>query len=176
MREEEKSVSDVEWADIYGLYSEGWGERLVPEAMAHPAKVRPAVARAIFDFAIKQGWWHKGGPVIVTEEVRKEIQDVVTSSGYVLSVGPDGKPILPDVGESVYRQPSVIADPFGGVGGFLLTGGWAGLRMVGVELEQRFVDLCNANLDLHAGGWDAEHPRPTIIACNRLAAGRAQIV
>jgi len=111
-------ANDVIWRDVYGLYSEGWGERMVAEAMAHPAKVRPALAREIFDFALKRGWWKKG---------------------------------------------DTLVDPFGGVGGFLLTGGWARLRLIGIELEPRFVALANENIELHAAGWDAEHPRPVII-------------
>lgn len=109
---------EVEWKSIYGLYSEGWGDRLTPESYQHPAKIRPAVAREIFKYALERGWWKAG---------------------------------------------DVLIDCFGGIGGLLLTGGWAGLRMYGVELEQRFVDLCNANIELHAAGWDSAHPRPVIL-------------
>lgn len=111
-------MSDVQWRDIYGLYAEGWGERMVAEAMSHPAKVRPAVAREIFRYGIERGFWPRG---------------------------------------------STLVDPFGGVGGFLLTGGWAGLRVIGCEIEERFVKLCEANILLHAGVWDASHPRPVIL-------------
>lgn len=117
----------VKWRDIYGLYSESWGDRLVPEAMAHPAKVRPAVARAIFEHGISQGYWPKG---------------------------------------------STLIDPFAGIGGFLLTGAWAGLRMVGAELEERFVALtrggeCDGKVEGHINptgnpgqpwsGWFVRH-------------------
>jgi len=91
----------VKWRSIYGLYGEGWGDRLCPEAFAHPAKCRPAVARAIFEHALKTGWWKKG---------------------------------------------EVLLDVFAGVGGFLLAGAWAGLQMVGVELERHFWQM--------AGGCD----------------------
>ena len=28
-------MSEVAWRDLYGLYAEGWGDRIVPEAFAH---------------------------------------------------------------------------------------------------------------------------------------------
>ena len=34
---ERKEVMPMcEWRDFYGLYAEGWGDRLVAEAFAHP--------------------------------------------------------------------------------------------------------------------------------------------
>ncbi len=42
----------------------------------------------------------------------------------------------------------VVVDPFGGVGGFAFHAALYGMHWQGVELEQKFVDLGNQNLDL----------------------------
>lgn len=52
------------WRDHYGLHRSGWGDRLVPEAMAHPAKVRPDLAQKIVSHALAEGWWHKGDTLV----------------------------------------------------------------------------------------------------------------
>ncbi len=41
-----------------------------------------------------------------------------------------------------------VLDPFGGIGGFAFHAALYGMHWTGVELEQRFVDLGNQNLDL----------------------------
>jgi len=56
-----------------------------------------------------------------------------------------------------------VVDPFGGIGGFGLVGGWHGLQMVLCELEERFVKLAEENFALHERSWDAKHPRPVIV-------------
>lgn len=62
-----------------------------------------------------------------------------------------------NLAERIYRhmlaegwlQPGdAVLDPFGGIGGFAFHAALLGLDWVGVELEQRFVDLGNQNLDL----------------------------
>jgi DNA modification methylase len=50
---------------------------------------------------------------------------------------------------------STIGDPFGGVAGGGIYAGYHGLGWVGVELEERFVTLGNANLELHRAKWVA---------------------
>jgi len=45
-----------------------------------------------------------------------------------------------------------VADPFGGIGGCALDAMRLGMNWYGVELEQKFVDLCQQNLDF----WDAQ--------------------
>lgn len=48
-----------------------------------------------------------------------------------------------------------VADPFGGValGGIIC--GYQGLNWLGIELEEKFVELGNRNLDLHRAKWKA---------------------
>ena len=51
--------------------------------------------------------------------------------------------------DSGYVRPGdTILDPFAGIGGFCLDAMTYGLRYIGVELEPRFVDLAQQNLDL----------------------------
>jgi hypothetical protein len=87
----------------YGLYSQGWGNDLVPEAYCHPAKVRPALARKIYEHAIERGWLERG---------------------------------------------SVVIDPFAGIAGFALSAMRFGMHFVGVELEDRFIQLGRQNIEL----------------------------
>ena len=58
-------VGDARWRDLYGLYAEGWDDRIVPEAFAHPAKIAPALARRIVSHGIAAGYWVPGRDVIV---------------------------------------------------------------------------------------------------------------
>lgn len=62
-----------------------------------------------------------------------------------------------NLAERIYRhmlaegwlQPGdYVLDPFGGIGGFAFHAALYGMRWVGVELEQRFVDLGQQNLEL----------------------------
>lgn len=89
-----------QWWDCY---DGGWGDELVPEAFAHPAKVAPELSKRIYDHAMQEGWLHEGDTVL---------------------------------------------DPFGGIAGFALQAMVHGLAWVGVELEEKFVDLGNKNLEL----------------------------
>jgi len=66
--------------------------------------------------------------------------------------------------EGWWRAGDTLVDPFFGVGGFGLVGGFNGLRVVGVELEEHFVTLANANIALHDGLWGRNgHVRPVVI-------------
>lgn len=57
-------MTEILWRDHYGLHRTGWGDRLVPEAMAHPAKVRPDLAQKIVSHALSEGWWHRGDTLV----------------------------------------------------------------------------------------------------------------
>jgi len=98
----------------FGLYAEGWGDTLVPEAFAHPAKVRPALARKIYEHAMEEGWLEPGMTVL---------------------------------------------DPFFGIGGFAFHALVAGLNIVGFELEPRFVELANQNIELWRRTYAPHFPR-----------------
>lgn len=52
-----------------------------------------------------------------------------------------------------WRKGETIGDPFGGVAGGGILAGYCGLNWVGVELEQKFVDLGNTNLERHGPKW-----------------------
>lgn len=57
-----------------------------------------------------------------------------------------------------------VGDPFGGIGTTGLLGAYAGLCVVCVELEPRFVELAKTNFDLHWRRWYAlGDPMPTIL-------------
>lgn len=53
----------------------------------------------------------------------------------------------------VTREPSTLIDPFFGVAGFGLVAGWNGIRVIGVELEEHFVKLAEADIALHKPLW-----------------------
>jgi tRNA G10 N-methylase Trm11 len=55
--------------------------------------------------------------------------------------------------EGWVREGEIALDPFGGIGGFILDGLRAGVNVVAVELEPRFVDLGQQNIDL----WNARY-------------------
>jgi len=80
----------------HGLYKEGWGDSIVPDAFSHPAKFRPALIRHIYDHMLEEGWLKAGDRVL---------------------------------------------DPFAGVALGGLHAMHNGLHWVGLELEQRFVDV-----------------------------------
>ena len=54
-----------------------------------------------------------------------------------------------------WKAGDTVADPFGGValGGIIC--GYHGLNWTGIELEEKFVELGNRNLDLHRAKWKA---------------------
>ena len=57
----------------------------------------------------------------------------------------------------------LVGDPFGGIGTGGITAAYHGLKWVGVELEPRFVEMANANFQLHADKWETLRvPQPTI--------------
>uniref|UniRef100_A0A6M3JQE2 Putative methyltransferase n=1 Tax=viral metagenome TaxID=1070528 RepID=A0A6M3JQE2_9ZZZZ len=57
-----------------------------------------------------------------------------------------------------------IMDPFGGIGGGGIMAASMGLKWIGVELEEKFVDLAKQNFTLHSHAWDVMgYPQPTII-------------
>ena len=74
-------------------------------------------------------------------EPARRPQIVVTSSGYELPLDQRGTHVLPEVGSTVYRRPSVCGDPFGGVGGGGMMAAPHGLRWVGLELEPMFYQI-----------------------------------
>lgn len=47
-----------------GLYREGWGRDIVPEAYAHPAKYARALIRKIYAHAVDLGWLEPGDVVL----------------------------------------------------------------------------------------------------------------
>ena len=48
----------------HGLYGEGWGNSIVPDAFSHPAKFRPALIRYIYDHMLGEGWLKPGDRVL----------------------------------------------------------------------------------------------------------------
>ena len=95
---------------------------------------------------------------------------VVTSSGYVLQVDEQGQPIIPELGEKVYRQPSVLSDCFAGIAAGGIVCASHGLRWIGVELESEatggspFVELARKNFELHRRTWEAfSDPQAVIV-------------
>lgn len=95
----------IEWS---GLYAESWGNDLVPEAYAHPAKYSRGLIRQIYAYMLAEGMIAPG---------------------------------------------DVIGDPFGGQAGGALDAMTNGLHWRGVELEPRFVDLGNQNIELWNGRY-----------------------
>ena len=82
---------------------------------------------------------------------------IITKSGYVLK-----KEI--EIGDRIYKQPDLISDCFGGIGGGAIFAAYAGLRHISVELEPKFVDLAEQNFSLHRANWKAHgYPEPVII-------------
>lgn len=59
---------------------------------------------------------------------------------------------------------SVVVDPFGGVALGEIVGGYFGVRWFGCELEEKFVKLGNANIELHRPRLEvAGDPVPTLV-------------
>jgi hypothetical protein len=79
--------------------------------------------------------------VTAVESNAAPLSRVRTKGGFVLPVGPDGKPVLPKVGDSILRGGDVVLDCFAGVALGALDAMRHGLRWVGVEVEPRFVRL-----------------------------------
>ena len=48
----------------HGLYREGWGDSIVPDAFSHPAKFRPALIRHIYEHMLGEGWLKPGDRVL----------------------------------------------------------------------------------------------------------------
>jgi hypothetical protein len=58
----------------------------------------------------------------------------------------------------------VVLDPFFGVGTVGLAGAYAGLAVIGVELEPRFVELAKGNMSLHQARWQQMNlPEPVVL-------------
>ena len=47
-----------------GCYARGWGDLLTPLAYSHPAKVRPELARRIYEHVLEEGWVQPGAVVL----------------------------------------------------------------------------------------------------------------
>lgn len=102
-----------------------------------------------------------GASAIVTPAAQKQSERLiaVTSSGYVVDLES-----LPSVGDMIEREPSLLGDPFGGIGTGGITCSTAGLRWIGVELEPRFVAMAENNFDLNERPMFPDaHPRPVIV-------------
>ena len=56
----------MEWShdEWTGLYGEGWGDSIVPDAFSHPAKFRPALIRHIYDHMLEEEWLKPGDHVL----------------------------------------------------------------------------------------------------------------
>ena len=54
-----------------------------------------------------------------------------------------------------FKEGDLIEDPFGGIGGGGIFAAYAGLKWVGIELEQKFVQLARENFALHIPTWEA---------------------
>lgn len=57
--------------------------------------------------------------------------------------------------QGYWKPGDTIGDPFGGVATGGIVCGYHGLNWVGCELEPRFVELGNKNLDMHRQSWSA---------------------
>lgn len=58
----------------------------------------------------------------------------------------------------------IVLDPFGGIGGGGIMAAIMGLKWIGVELEEKFVDLANKNFALHSWAWVImKYPQAIII-------------
>jgi len=63
-----------------------------------------------------------------------------------------------------WKVGDTVADPFAGVGCGGIAATYARLRWVGVEIEERFIELANANFDYHRERWAAPaFVSPTIV-------------
>ena len=72
--------------------------------------------------------------------------------------------ILHGLAEGLWQPGDLIGDPFGGVALGGIVAAYNGLRWVGVELEQTFVDLGNENIRLHRQKWEnGDLPIPTLL-------------
>lgn len=66
--------------------------------------------------------------------------------------------------EGWVKPSSIVVDPFGGVACGGIVAAYVGLQWIGVELEQRFVDLARKNFALHRRRWEAAgDPMPVIL-------------
>jgi hypothetical protein len=92
-----------------------------------------------------------------------ERRHVVTASGYVVKLDSRGRPLVPEVGAKVEIAPSLVADPFGGVGCGGVVAAYRGLRWLGCELEPRFIALAEETFALHRGKWEAAGDIPPTI-------------
>jgi len=62
------------------------------------------------------------------------------------------------------KRGDLIVDPFGGIGCGGIVAAYSELQWLGVELEQKFVDLANQNFELHRKKFQALNcPQPVII-------------
>jgi DNA modification methylase len=52
-----------------------------------------------------------------------------------------------------WNKGDLVADPFGGIAGGGIMAGYCGLNWIGIELEDRFHKLGNANLAMHRPKW-----------------------
>jgi tRNA G10 N-methylase Trm11 len=66
--------------------------------------------------------------------------------------------------EGMLERLDTVVDPFGGIGGGGIVAAGLGLRWIGVELEQAFVDLGRQNFELHRQTWETfDDPLPVLV-------------
>lgn len=83
------------------------------------------------------------------------MSSVRTNSGFTIELDRNNNPLIPKIGEKVFRT-QIVFDPFGGVclGG--LDAMAMGLNWIGIELEEKFVRLGQQNIELwnrQLKGW-----------------------
>lgn len=62
------------------------------------------------------------------------------------------------------KEGQIVVDPFGGIGGGGIFAPMFGLKWIGVELEQKFVDLAKLNFAIHERAWrKLGQPNPVIL-------------
>lgn len=82
MRQHHQEPSHVVYDVWHGCYRHGWQGILVPEAYAHPAKMARDLIQRIYAHAAAEGWVHGGEYVVVTDEIRQDIQKEIDSLSY----------------------------------------------------------------------------------------------
>ena len=122
-------------SDWHGCYDDGWGDMIVEGC--------PEILKSLF------------GTIPKEESAYKH--PAKFAKGLIQRI------ILHGLAEGFWQPGGLVADPFGGVALGGIVAAYNGLRWVGVELEQNFVDLGNANIDLHRQKWtNGDMPIPVL--------------
>ena len=75
----------IKWTDQYGLYDGSWKGLIVEQAFTHPAKFARGLICWIISHGLEKGYWHKGGEVVVTEEIQQQIMAEIDGLGCLSS-------------------------------------------------------------------------------------------